>query len=77
MFGTKELSAIHGYILTAWSAAGVAGPMIAAAVRERTGSFAGTLTIFAGLFVVALAVSIWTRIEISRVRNLRLETATA
>ncbi len=77
LFGTKELSAIHGYILTAWSAAGVAGPMIAAAVRERTGSFAGTLTIFAGLFVVALAVSIWTRIEISRVRNRRLEPATA
>lgn len=68
LFGTKELSAIHGYVLTAWSAAGLAGPMAAAAVRDHTGSFAGTLYIFAGLFVVALAVSIWIRFDIRRIR---------
>ncbi len=68
LFGTKELSAIHGYLLTAWSAAGVAGPMTVAAVRDRTGSFGGTLYIFAGLFVVALVVSLWIRLDVRRAR---------
>ena len=26
IFGTKELAALHGYILTAWAMAGLAGP---------------------------------------------------
>lgn len=68
LFGTKELSAIHGYLLTAWSAAGVAGPMAVAAVRDHSGSFGGVLYVFSALFVVALAVSIWIRFDIRRVR---------
>jgi MFS transporter, OFA family, oxalate/formate antiporter len=69
LFGTKELSAIHGYLLTAWSAAGIAGPMTVAAVRDHTGSFGGTLYLFAGLFVVALVVSIWLYADIRRWRR--------
>ncbi|TWI59145.1 L-lactate MFS transporter [Halalkalibacter nanhaiisediminis] len=68
LFGTKQLGAIHGYILTAWAAAGVAGPIIAAWVRETTNSYAGTLYIFGFMFIVALIVSLVIRIDIKQLR---------
>ena len=58
LFGTKQLAAIHGYILTAWSAAGIVGPLLIAWIRETTDSFSGTLSVFSGFFVVALIVSL-------------------
>ena len=36
LFGTKELSAIHGKILTAWGMAGIAGPLLLSWIRETT-----------------------------------------
>ena len=69
IFGTKNLSAIHGNILTAWAAAGLVGPQLAAYVRESTGSYGGTLYIFAGLFAVALIVSVIIQINIHTIRN--------
>ncbi len=69
IFGTKNLSAIHGNILTAWAAAGLVGPQLAAYVRESTGSYAGTLHIFAGLFAVALVVSIIIQVNIHSIRK--------
>jgi OFA family oxalate/formate antiporter-like MFS transporter len=68
LFGTKQLGAIHGYILTAWAAAGLAGPMFAAYIKDTTGSYAGSLTFFAGLFVVALIVSILIRADMKQLR---------
>ncbi|MFV8829850.1 OFA family MFS transporter [Alkalihalobacterium sp. APHAB7] len=68
LFGTKQLGAIHGYILTAWAAAGLAGPIIASYVRETTNSYAGTLYIFAAMFVAALAVSLIIRLDIKRLK---------
>ena len=35
LFGTQMVGAIHGRLLTAWSVAGVLGPMVIAAVREN------------------------------------------
>ncbi|CAH0344525.1 OFA family MFS transporter [Bacillus sp. CECT 9360] len=70
MFGTKQLGAIHGYILTAWAAAGLAGPMFAAWMKDTTGSYATSLTFFAGLFIVALVVSLLIRLDIRRLRRL-------
>ncbi len=61
LFGTKHLAAIHGVLLTAWAAAGLVGPQIAALVRTMTGSYAMTLYIFSGLFVLALAVALFMR----------------
>lgn len=58
LFGTKELGAIHGYVLTAWAAAGLAGPQINAYLHTLTGSYETTLYIFGGAFVVALATSL-------------------
>ncbi len=37
MFGTFEVGAIHGRLLTAWSAAGVAGPLIVNGVLDARG----------------------------------------
>jgi len=57
LFGTKELSAIHGNILTAWAMAGVVGPLIVAWVKEITNSYNGTLVVFSGVFVTSLVVA--------------------
>lgn len=68
LFGTKQLGAIHGYVLTAWAAAGLAGPQIAAYVRTITGSYTMTLYIFAGVFVVALVTSLLMKMYIKNAR---------
>lgn len=69
LFGTKQLGAIHGYILTAWSAAGIVGPMVVAAIKDATKSYDATFYVFAGLLAVALAVSLWIRLEIRVLRQ--------
>lgn len=43
LFGTYQVGAIHGRLLTAWSAAGIAGPLIVNGIIERTGT-PGSLT---------------------------------
>ncbi len=68
IFGTKQLGAIHGYILTAWALAGLVGPIIIAYVKDSTGSYVGTLYVFVGLFVVALITSILMMANIKKVR---------
>ncbi len=75
VFGTKRLSAIHGNILTAWAAAGLVGPLIAARVRETTGSYEQTLQIFAGFFVFALICSILIQFNIRKIRAMKLSQA--
>lgn len=69
LFGTKQLGAIHGYILTAWAAAGLAGPLFAAWIKDTTGSYAGSLTFFSGLFVVALVLSLLIRRDINKLKS--------
>ncbi|WP_147804226.1 L-lactate MFS transporter [Alkalicoccus halolimnae] len=69
LFGTKQLGAIHGYILTAWALAGLVGPILASTVREATASYAATLYIFGGMFVIALLVSLLIRLDIKQLRQ--------
>jgi OFA family oxalate/formate antiporter-like MFS transporter len=69
LFGTKQLGAIHGYILTAWAAAGLAGPLIVSRIRESTNSYSLTLYIFTGAFVAALVISLLIRVNIRNVRK--------
>jgi OFA family oxalate/formate antiporter-like MFS transporter len=69
VFGTKELARIHGYILTAWSAAGIVGPTIASMVREQTSSYMASFSIFSGFFVVALIISAMMKIDITRIEK--------
>lgn len=72
LFGTKQLGAIHGYILTAWAAAGIVGPLLISLVYDTTQSYELTLSIFVGMFVVALFISIWIRADIKQLREKQL-----
>lgn len=68
LFGTKELGVIFGYVLTAWAAAGMAGPLFAAWSRNMTQSYDGTLYFFAGLLFVALLFSALIRRELQKLK---------
>ena len=54
LFGTNEVSAIHGYALTAWGFAGVAGPQFASFVLGRTGGYTSALYVMNAALVVGL-----------------------
>ncbi|KQL50393.1 MFS transporter [Heyndrickxia shackletonii] len=69
LFGTKQLGAIHGYILTAWAAAGLVGPLFAAWIKDTTGSYANSLTFFAGFFIVSLIISLVIRVDIRKLKE--------
>jgi OFA family oxalate/formate antiporter-like MFS transporter len=69
LFGTKELGAIHGYLLTSWAMAGVFGPQIVARLYEATGSYQTVLQIFSAVFVIALAVSVMMTIHVINARS--------
>lgn len=74
IFGTKQLGAIHGYILTAWAAAGLAGPLIVAEIYEATASYTLTLYIFTAMFAAALVISLLIRADIRKLRESAGET---
>jgi MFS family permease len=44
LFGTYQVGAIHGRLLTAWSLAGIAGPLIINGFLDASGGEPGTLT---------------------------------
>lgn len=69
VFGTKQLGAIHGYMLTAWAAAGMAGPLILSLIYDRTNSYNLTLITFGVLFVISLILSLWIRVDINRLKE--------
>lgn len=58
LFGIKALSAIHGRILTAWGAAGVAGPLLLSWIKETTNSYTMTLQFFSICFISSLLIMI-------------------
>ncbi|MGL5858041.1 MAG: OFA family MFS transporter [Angustibacter sp.] len=69
LFGTHQVGAIHGRLLTAWSCAGVAGPLIVNAIIERDGE-PGTLTassyepalfVMVGLLVIGFVANLLVR----------------
>ena len=69
MFGTQIVGAIHGRLLTAWSAAGIVGPVLIAYMREaqlacrraRSQVYDRTLYILAGLLVVGFICNLLIR----------------
>ncbi|MUK87706.1 MFS transporter [Ornithinibacillus sp. L9] len=69
LFGTKQLGAIHGYILTAWAMAGVVGPILLSLIYDSTNSYNVTMMIFGIMFVIAFAISLWIRVDIKRLRG--------
>ena len=66
MFGTRYVGAIHGILLTAWSAAGIAGPVLINYIREynvthgvpKAQAYNTTMYIMAGLLVVGFIANL-------------------
>lgn len=69
MFGTQMVGAIHGRLLTAWSTAGIVGPVIVNYVREfqldhgvsQARAYDVTLYLLAGLLVLGLMCNLAVR----------------
>lgn len=57
IYGTRQLSAIHGRVLSAWAMAGIAGPCIITFVRTSSNNYTNALPIFALLYLLALVVA--------------------
>ena len=69
LFGTQYVGAIHGRLLTAWSAAGVAGPVLVNYIREyqiehgvpATQAYNVTMYLMAGLLVLGFFTNLAVR----------------
>jgi MFS family permease len=69
LFGTRMVGAIHGRLLTAWSTAGVLGPVLVNYIREyqlghgvaRAQAYSITMYILAGLLAVGLVCNLLIR----------------
>src|SRR5206468_857219 len=65
-FGVAQVGAIHGRLLTAWSAAGVAGPVLINYLREyqieagvaKASAYNVTMYIMAGLLLIGAACNV-------------------
>ena len=58
IFGTKNLSAIHGRMLTAWGIAGIVGPLVITNIYEIFGNYSIALGLFSGLFALSFILSV-------------------
>jgi len=54
-FGAENVGSVYGLMLTAWSFAGVFGPMLIANIRQSTGRYAHALTVI-GIVMLCSAV---------------------
>ncbi len=73
IFGTKQLGAIHGAILTAWSCAGIFGPMLVSAILDATNSYNMTFYVFGVLHIIALITSLSMKWNINKIRSAQAE----
>lgn len=55
-FGAENVGSIYGLMLTAWSCAGVLGPMLIAALRQQTGQYGDALYVIAALMFVSTII---------------------
>jgi OFA family oxalate/formate antiporter-like MFS transporter len=58
VFGAKLMPVVYGAILTAWSLAGVAGPQLAAAIKDSYQAEAGPLTFTLGAAILAVGFGV-------------------
>ena len=69
LFGSMQVGAIHGRLLTAWSVAGILGPVLVNNIREYlkghgtigVGLYAPTMYLMAGLLVIGLICNLSVR----------------
>src|SRR6185312_16170561 len=80
LFGVIQVGAIHGRLLTAWSTAGVLGPVLVNYIREyqiahgvaKANAYTATMYIMAGLLVVGFVANLMVKPV-----DTRFHTATA
>jgi OFA family oxalate/formate antiporter-like MFS transporter len=60
-FGAEHVGSIYGLMLTAWGVAGVVGPTLMAALRERSGGYDQGLRLIAGLMLVSAIIPLLVR----------------
>jgi MFS family permease len=69
MFGTMQVGAIHGRLLTAWSTAGILGPLLVNSIRQyeidhgvaKADAYTLTMYLMAGLLVVGFICNLLVR----------------
>jgi hypothetical protein len=69
LFGTHHVSAIHGRVLTAWSVAGVLGPVLVNYMREyelargadQASAYQSVLHVMAGLLLIGFVANLMVR----------------
>ena len=66
LYGIRQLSTIHGRVLTAWGLAGIAGPMLVSYFHEAGYGYATALECFAALFVLNTIIAIILKIYSKR-----------
>lgn len=69
LFGTKQLGAIHGYLLTSWSMAAIAGPMIIEFAQKITGGYDAAFYVISGMIAVAFIASLFIRANIKQIHQ--------
>jgi MFS family permease len=86
MFGSLQVGAIHGRLLTAWSTAGVLGPVLVNYIREyeiahgvpKADAYTTTMHIMAGLLVIGFVCNLLVRpVDIRRADARRAPAGTA
>ena len=65
-FGTEHVGSIYGLMLTAWGVAGILGPTLMAALRERSGGYDQGLRLIAGLMLVSAIIPLLVRPPVAR-----------
>ena len=72
----KELGAVHGYVLTAWAAAGVVGPLLLSLTHQLFHNYTLTLAAFIFINLLALMKSRCIQNEISSAnRSIKIKAA--
>jgi MFS transporter, OFA family, oxalate/formate antiporter len=60
-FGAKNMGSIYGKVLLAWSAAGVAGPMLMEQIKASSGGFKMAIFLAGGLLAIGFVVNLFYR----------------
>ncbi|MDR1118404.1 MAG: OFA family MFS transporter [Bifidobacteriaceae bacterium] len=69
LFGNANVSAIHGWVLTAWSMAGIVGPTILVAAKGADDNYPKAMFVYVGMLAVAGVVSLALLAALRRTRG--------
>jgi MFS family permease len=64
-WGMKNMGLNYGVLFTAWGVGGVFGPMLAGAIADKTGSYAGAYNVAGLLLMFSFVLAMFSYIEVS------------